>query len=374
MVQSTHPALNGHGCVIRYERQRKEEKQAANNKTTISPATIEAWIVAWMQGRFRRVVRVDPAGDHQWQALCDYPCETDLDCPSGTLCLGRRKSVASPGIASAPKSCRHQSTSSTPQHDMVIVTGADRGYFRGLENLASSLKFWAPHRQLVVYNLGMTKEQLQRVKSWSNLYALHWQDGIPKSYPPHVRDNLKNYAWKSIIINETAHKYKSIFWLDAGATFTGPIDPIEEIIHRHGLFLVRGQDEDMKERSHPATYQWFGFRKATYFQGGPHFAGGIQGHVYPSRYIDTIVIPNAKCALDPNCIAPKGSSLKNHRYDQTSLSILAYQEQVRAPYYTEYLTASGDHLNKNMSKATTRNILWTARQHSRYYSDMHNLD
>jgi hypothetical protein len=161
--------------------------------------------------------------------------------------------------------------------------------------------------------------------------------------------------------------------LDAGATFTGPIDPIEEIIHRHGLFLVHGQDDDMKAKSHPATYQWFGYHKAT-FQGGPHCAGGIQGHVYPSRYIDTIVIPNAKCALDPNCIAPKGSDLDNHRYDQTSLSILTYQEQVRAPHYTEYLAASKDQLNKNMSKATTRMILWTARGSSRYYSDMHNLN
>jgi len=173
----------------------------------------------------------------------------------------------------------------------MITTGTDVMYFHALENFAASLKYWAPKSKIAVYNLGMTEEQLATVQKWPNVHRIHWRNGFPSHFPEHI-NNLHNYAWKSLAINESVHEYKSIFWLDAGATFTGPIDPIREILHRDGIFLVKGQDANMKDLSQPATYNWFGYEKDS-FMGGPHFAGGIQGHVYPSRYIDTIVVPNA---------------------------------------------------------------------------------
>jgi hypothetical protein len=372
VVQSTHAAWHGHGCVVRYRRQRRTEPW-------LDRPTMEERI----QGRLRRVIRVDfdfdvdvaAAGGgnrDNWKAVCDLPCETDAECPNGLSCAGRTESSTPPGISSAPKGCRslpHPTAAAKPiLQDMVIVSGANSAYFEGLKNLAASLRFWAPHRQLVVYNLGMTRDELVEVKSWPNVEQLHWPDGIPNSYPKHVQHDLKNYAWKSIVINETVHEYKSIFWLDAGATFTSPVDPIEEILQRHGLFLVKGQDDHMKHLSHPATYQWFGHDKQTYATG-PHWAGGIQGHVYPSRYIDTIVIPNAKCALDPTCIAPPGATLQNHRYDQTTLSLLGYQPHVRAPAYTEFLAADRSQLPSNLSEPN-RFIIWTARGSCDYYAEL----
>jgi hypothetical protein len=89
VVKSTHSALNGHGCVLRYER--KREKAV--------PSDVEEW----MKGRFRRVLRVDPIQyGKQWMALCDEPCETDRYCPTGTHCVGRTESSAPPEITSAP--------------------------------------------------------------------------------------------------------------------------------------------------------------------------------------------------------------------------------------------------------------------------------
>ena len=250
---------------------------------------------------------------------------------------------------------------------MVVITGASDAYYDALRNFAASLKYWAPQHKLVVYNLGMKASHLEEIKCFSNVIELAWQDGIPNTYPPHVR-KLHTYAWKSLAINETVHKYKSIFWLDAGATFTGPITPIEDIIHQHGIFLVHGQDNDMKKLSHPDTYKWFGIKNKDTFQAGPHCAGGIQGHMYPSRYIDTIVVPNAKCALDVDCIAPKGASLGNHRFDQTSLSILAYGKHVQAPHYTEYLASDREQLPANMSLSNGRHVMWTARAECDYYN------
>jgi hypothetical protein len=250
---------------------------------------------------------------------------------------------------------------------MVIITGADDAYYSALRNFAASLKYWAPEHKLVVYNLGMKDSYLDQIKSWSNVLEVAWQDGIPITYPPHVQ-KLETYAWKSLAINETVHKYRSIFWLDAGATFTGPITPIQDIIHQYGIFLVHGQDTNMKKRSHPDTYKWFGIKNKDTFQAGPHCAGGIQGHVYPSRYIDTIVVPNAKCALDVKCIAPKGASMGNHRFDQTSLSILAYGKHIQTPHYTEYLAGDRKQLHANMSVSNGQHVMWTARATCAYYN------
>jgi hypothetical protein len=376
IVKNTFPVSNGHGCIIRYKRKHIPVQQrtgknvsivVGQNKFTMgAPLTLEEWIAQ----RFRRVVRVDPAQKHgedtmgykYWNALCDIPCQANRDCADGMVCIKDKQTCQ-----------RSDHLLRQEDNDMVIVSGADVNYFSGLRNLAASLVYWAPNHKLVVYNLGMTKDQLEQVKTWPNLLEINWIDGIPKnSYPSHVY-TLATYAFKSIIINETVHNYKSIFWLDAGATFTSSLKPLQDIIHQHGIFLVNGQDEDMTRKSHADTYRWFGHEKNE-FAGRPHFAGGIQGHVYPSRYIESIVIPNAKCALDPNCIQPKGSNLGNHRFDQTSLSILAHEARSRIglPGRTEYVAASENQL-PDMSKPS-RMIIWTARNSCTFYASMDLLD
>ena len=354
----TYLALQGHGCVIDYQRIRRN----AINRTNLTISLDE-----WMKGRHHHVIRVDPVipmnpmkpknGD-LWRALCDDPCQIQTDCRHGLICTSHDGQF---------KTCQ-ATTRQTKHHDMVIVTGANDKYFKALENFAGSVLYWGPQYPLVVYNLGLAKKQLSKVRTWPNLLALKWSDGIPTSYPDHVRTNLKNFAWKPIIINETVHEYKSIFWLDSGATFVGPIDRIEYIIHQHGLFLSQGQDNPMYNLSHPLTYQWFG-RNKEIFGWRPHYAGGIQGHVYPSRYIDTIVVPNAVCALDESCIAPAGSTLMNHRYDQTSLSILAHQEHVQAPHYSDSTTYLRQLLPDNLSQSN-RFLIWTARRKCKAYSYM----
>jgi hypothetical protein len=249
---------------------------------------------------------------------------------------------------------------------MVIVTGATLGYMKGLTNLCASLRYWAPHHKVVVYNLGgMMAEHIQEIEGWQNVVAVEWRDGVPPQYPPHVSKG-KIYAWKPIIVNETLHKYKSIFWLDAGSTVAGPITPIENVIQRTGLMLVKGQDMDMKQKSFEATYEWFNTTKET-FQAGPHYSGNTQAFMLPSRYVESVVLPNAACAMDPNCISPLGARLRNHRYDQTTISILAYHPKVRAPHYTEYLAAGKNQLNPDMRKPSFKMIL-TSRQSVKFYS------
>ena len=44
-----------------------------------------------------------------------------------------------------------------------------QAYFRGLANLVGSVKFWCPECNLVVYNLGLDKQQLGNVTTWCGI-------------------------------------------------------------------------------------------------------------------------------------------------------------------------------------------------------------
>jgi hypothetical protein len=208
---------------------------------------------------------------------------------------------------------------------------------------------------LVVYNLGLRSEQVKQLQQWD--IEVKWPTGIPTHYPRHLTMG-KKYAWKPVAINESLHEYKQIFWLDAGSTIASPLTEPIRIAQETGIFLVKGQDTNMR-LAHPCTYEAFGYNKNT-FVGGAHYSGSTQAYLYPSRYVDTVVIPHAECALNADCIMPEGSSLNNHRYDQTTLSILSYRYDLLVPEYTKYLAAGREQLGPDLRKASPH-IIWTSR-------------
>jgi hypothetical protein len=402
------------GCVLYY-------KRTSDRLTTTS-------IPEWEALRFRHVVRVDPAqqpnddaGDDTWMVYCTEPCQSDNDCqPTSPTMLASVAIAEEKPFVCQQGACQRSAgfweamtvQQKQQQHDqqggeMVIVTGATLSYFPGLQNLLGSIRYWAPHVKVVVYNLGDLGDVHKNwIRQQPNLLSFEWPNGIPDSYPPHMvrikekrisliwigvddaaHVNTKNlaiahlhlfgtclafflleskqhegkvYAWKPIIVQETLAKYKMIFWLDAGNTLKGPITPIEDIVKRNGIVLFHGQDESMTPKAHHKSYEWFNFTKATMVTG-PHISGNTQAWLSPSRYVESLVNCNAKCAMDPNCIAPEGSGLGNHRYDQTTLSLCAYHPKVWPNHHTEYLAASSQQVPKNAREPAYR-MVYTARQ------------
>lgn len=309
------------------------------------------------------MVRVDPVENSQsWQALCFEPCKADADCAPQNQGDAKAFVCEDGSCQRSRNENSYWARGKVQEEELVIVTGANSGYFTGLSNLATSARYWAPKICMVVYNLGMEPWQLEKVSSWPNIVELRWKDGIPKSYPLHVH-SAKKYAWKPLAIQESLEKYGMVFWLDAGSTLTGPLDNMQHILEQTGAFLVKGQDLDMKQKSAKETYEWFGVNKST-FLVGPHYSGGTVAFLLPSRYADAIAKPNAECALEENCIAPPNSSLGNHRYDQTTLSILAYK--VQTPHHTEFLAALPKQLNRDLDQPNFM-FVWTARQGCKHY-------
>lgn len=151
---------------------------------------------------------------------------------------------------------------------------------------------------------------------------------------PHVHQ-AKIYAWKPLAIRDAVEKYKRVIWLDAGCTVKAPLrSTLFPILEKNGHFVIQGQDTDMVRWSHDGTWLYFGLNK-TVFQGKPSFAGGVNGWIYGSEEYHKILVPWSKCALDERCISPTGSSLANHRFDQSVLSIIIYTTNVTIFPHTE---------------------------------------
>ena len=250
-----------------------------------------------------------------------------------------------------------------PKHEMVVVTGANSGYFHALENFIGSMHFWEPTRPIIVYNLGLSASQVDQVNTWHNVH-LEWPRGIPKTYAPHVHA-LKKYAWKTNAIYESTNKYAATLWLDAGCEVRGPLTDIESILQKDGVFLVQGQDGDMTRWVHDGTLRYFNVERSA-LSKKPSFAGGIEGWIQNSKAYHKILEPLVECANKKECIDPTGASLGNHRYDQSALSVITYTSGMNIVPHTEFLAARSSQLHADIKKPNTM-CIWTARGGSSAY-------
>jgi hypothetical protein len=245
----------------------------------------------------------------------------------------------------------------------TILTGANGAYFGGLENLIGSLHFWEPGRRVVVYNLGLRKDELDKVRTWKDV-DLRWPDGIPSDLPGHANE-LKHYAWKPLAIQDALRDHRAVLWLDAGSDVRGPLDVVDAYLEKDGVFFVCGQDTDMTRWTHQGMLDYFHADRNS-LRGNYSISGNTQGWVRGSRATMAIFPRLVACALAPACVAPAKSSLSNHRYDQSALSVAAYTSTITIEPHTELLAAGRDQLRASPREPSAMRV-YTARTHSRDY-------
>lgn len=246
---------------------------------------------------------------------------------------------------------------------MVIVTAADQTYFGGLINLIGSIHFWNPEVQVMVYDLGLESRLCEEIGKWRNVTFV--PGFLLRDLPSHCR-KLNVYAWKAFVIQDALAQHETILWLDAGTDLRSSILPIQLCIQQQGYFFVQGQDVDMTLRSHDACYDSLGLIKHE-FSGKPHYAGAVQGYVRNSEIHVNVLNKLVEFSAREECIAPPGSNLSNHRYDQTLLSIILYRLQTPVLEQTRFLASDKKYLNKDPF-APSEKIIFTGRARYRDYS------
>ncbi len=245
---------------------------------------------------------------------------------------------------------------------VVVVSAADRKFLPALANLVGSLHHWSPGCRVVVYDLGLGSGPAREVARWRHVVVR--SDHLDAGAPAHCRQ-LAVFAWKPLAIASALAQHDSVLWVDAGCDFRAPVDPLRTALERDGHLFVQGQDLDMTSLSHPGTYRSLWVRKDDH-AGLPHFAGGVQGYTRDSRAAREILGPLVACAMDRDCIAPRGSSLSNHRYDQSALSIIIYRSRLPVQPATPLISEARSRFNPDPLQPSDR-VVYTARGRSREY-------
>eukprot|EP00040_Diaphanoeca_grandis_P007422 m.40861 g.40861 ORF g.40861 m.40861 type:complete len:576 (-) comp18636_c0_seq1:16-1743(-) len=217
--------------------------------------------------------------------------------------------------------CQATTTSFKPLGSFAIVTACSKAYFDQLENFIGSMHFWEPNQKILVYDIGLSPEQLTTLSCYVDVSVKPFPFD---SQPDHVV-NLYNYAWKILAVEDALKQFNSVLMLDSGVELRAPLITIKEIMVETGHFSTI-QPGTVYSATHENTFRKLGVdpdhpqHKQRW--SVPFYAGGIQGFAKNS-IATTKVLPLAvECAKSEACIHPEGAGRNNHNYDQSVFSIL----------------------------------------------------
>jgi hypothetical protein len=239
---------------------------------------------------------------------------------------------------------------------MTIITGASSNHFSCLLNLLGSIRCCEPDMSVIVYDLGLNEQEKSIVKG-----AFHLRTFDFSLYPPWVdiRVDRGHYAWKPIIISDALDEFGGIvLWLDAGDLLLRPLQGLREAIERNGV-VTPISPRRIKDWTHPGTLRFLNVAESDYEKKNRN--GAIVGFDQRIKWASDLAHRWKQCALIKECIAPEGSSRKNHRQDQAVLSILYYQ----------YQEVYGFEMTDLVPEVSRHNDSLSADKLSRYYKGYH---
>jgi len=221
--------------------------------------------------------------------------------------------------------------------ELIVVTAASSNHYGALCQMLVSLQ--RLKARVECYDIGLTREEARALPRWEGV--THHRFDYDR-YPPHmnVEVNAGEYAWRPIIVAEVversrAQEYPSdVLWADAGCYFDS-LTAIADRIATSGGLWARRSAGTMREWTHPLMFSYLDADPAQYGDR-PNADATLVGFGIASAspadreaVYHNIVLPWKACAMVKDCIAPRGSSRKNHRQDQAVLSYLLHRANYR---------------------------------------------
>jgi len=216
------------------------------------------------------------------------------------------------------------------KHELTIVTGASSNHFLCVKRLLPTvLKHEADAANMVVYDLGLASSEVADL-------AHNWPDTIYRkfdfdSYPQHFKMGQSgrffagSYAWKPVIVADIMDEFGGlVLWLDSSCVLTEPLTQVRSALKKDGLYVPTNPcRHTIAQLTHRGTMQYLN-ASARVCNTRQKDASTVGVDANNSWGRD-IIYAWRDCAMDPDCIVPVGSSRRNHRQDQSVISILAYQ-------------------------------------------------
>jgi hypothetical protein len=218
---------------------------------------------------------------------------------------------------------------------LIVVTAASSNHFGALRQMLESLR--RLEARVECYDIGLTPEEVRALPRWDGCFYHRFDYA---AHPPHmdVAVSAGEYAWKPVVVAEVVERTRSgddpsdVLWADAGCYFHS-LQPMADRLREAGGLWVRPSTGVMRQWTHPLMFDYLGVDPNAYGDkrnADATLVGFAVGSAAPpdgEAVYRNIVLPWKACALVKDCIAPTGSSRRNHRQDQSVLSYLVHRAE-----------------------------------------------
>jgi hypothetical protein len=216
---------------------------------------------------------------------------------------------------------------------VIVVTAASSNHFGALGYLLDSLR--AAGARVECYDLGLTAREVRALPRWAGLFY-HKFDAA--AYPPHMNVDVSagEYAWKPVIVADVVDRMRQsgtpddVLWADAGSYFH-ELEPIAKRVRSSQGVWLRASSGTMRQWTHPLMFEYLRADPSVYGDrpnADATLVGFATGHASAAvreRVYHDVIVPWRGGAMAKDCIAPPGSSRRNHRQDQALLSYLVHK-------------------------------------------------
>jgi hypothetical protein len=206
---------------------------------------------------------------------------------------------------------------------LTLVTAASSGFVGHLGNIVGSAHYWEPNLEIAVYDLGLSDDNKAQISKWCRVTIRPIDFD---KYPSHVR-NLRNFAWKALVVQQALEEYGKILYVDSGYEIRQPINYIRQRVNNEGYFCT-GMGDSLTRGGRPGMFQHFNTTLES-FLGRPMTAGGVHGGTYWGGAYNGVIKPAVECALDELCLTPPAvdylSETRSYGKDQPLFSMQVYR-------------------------------------------------
>ena len=213
--------------------------------------------------------------------------------------------------------------------NVILVSAASEAYYEYLNNLLNNISKYH-FSEIIIYDLGLTNEQVLNLKKINYIKLVKFEYS---EYPSFISEKeeynqIGSYAWKSIIIKEVVHKYRTqVIWLDSANLINRKFIFLKIALTSLGYFSTHSVDS-IKKWTHDSVIQKLNLESKLLKK--TNLNGAIIGFDYQNDKAMNFLYEWNEYCLQKELISPKNSSKDNHRHDQTLLSILFYR--LKLPY------------------------------------------
>jgi hypothetical protein len=210
---------------------------------------------------------------------------------------------------------------------LTVVTAGDEKFRMCLHQYLRTAKRHGLHEKhrFIAFDMGMDPEgrkALEKRFPWCTFRTFQFDD-----YPPHVRVEAGMYAWKPQTLVCVADEFgEQIMWLDSATIFKGPLDPLIEIMERHGVVSLAGQSP-IGRQCEPAVLDALGIPLEV--RHLPERVSGVIGFDLGFPVAREILFEWARWACDPALSALFKRTIHTHRW-QSVLGGLLFKAQIES--------------------------------------------